>query len=118
MASLNDYILKTNLNNTDENQKEGNSSFDTQDMIFFRSRDEVENLKDNERIVYPSDYAIMNGACMYDKKGIINRKSTWSFLRSAFSDVSVDRVLYDGSFDYCTAHEKSAGFSPALNLDL
>ena len=62
MPKLKDFIVRTKIGNTDENQKMGNPAFDTQDYMFFESRDEVKNLSNDERVVYPPDYAVMNGA--------------------------------------------------------
>ena len=46
MAELKDFIVRTRLGNTDENQRIGNSAFDTQDFVFFETKDEVENITD------------------------------------------------------------------------
>ena len=60
MAELKDFIVRTRLDNTDENQKTGNSAFDTQDYVFFETSDEMRSIY----LVYASDYAVMNGAAL------------------------------------------------------
>ena len=120
MAELKDFIVRTRLDNTDENQNTGNSAFDTQDYVFFETYDEVEDLSDNERIAYPSDYAVMNGALLRGeyagpKK---DRQPTWHWLRSAPSENYVYKVGYDGSLDIYGAYFESAGLCPALHLNL
>ena len=119
MAELKDLIVRTRLGNTDENQNTGNSAFDTQDYVFFETHEEVEDLSGNERIVYPSDYAVMNGAMLgVQTIGPKDRKAAWHWLRSAYSETTVDGVNYDGLLVTTYAHEKSAVLCPALHLNL
>ena len=118
MVNLKDYIVKTLLENTDENQCIGNPAFDTQDYVFLESYDEI--LSDDQRIVYPSDYAVMNGATLeWEKRGPKDRQPTWYWLRSAYSDEDlVYRVFYEGSVINNVPHFKSAGLCPVLHLNL
>ena len=119
MAKLKDFIVRTRLGNTDENQRIGNSAFDTQDFVFFETNDEVENITDEERYIYASDYAVMNGAWLgIQRRGPKDRQSTWHWLRSAYSKSFVDNVKFDGSLDFSGASKKSAGLCPALHLNL
>lgn len=119
MAELKDFIVRTRLGNTDENQRIGNSAFDTQDFVFFETKDEVENITDEERYIYASDYAVMNGALLSrQRRGPKDRQSTWHWLCSANSKDSVDSVRIAGSLDSHYADEKSAGLCPALHLNL
>lgn len=119
MAELKDFIVRTRLGNTDENQRIGNSAFDTQDFVFFETKDEVENITDEERYIYASDYAVMNGALLSrQRRGPKDRQSTWHWLRSAHSKYYVSDVIYDGSLTSNTADLKSAGLCPALHLNL
>ena len=120
MVNLKDYIVKTLLENTDENQCTGNPAFDTQDYVFLESYDEIKDLSDDQRIVYPSDYAVMNGATLeWEKRGPKDRQPTWYWLRSAYSDEDlVYRVFYEGSVINNVPHFKSAGLCPVLHLNL
>ncbi|HIT61822.1 MAG TPA: AAA family ATPase [Candidatus Caccovivens faecavium] len=119
MAELKDFIVRTRLDNTDENQKTGNSAFDIQDFVFFETKDEVENIKDEERYIYASDYAVMNGAFLGgQRRSPKDRQSTWYWLRSAYSKNHVYYVRSDGSLDTKDADRESAGLCPALHLNL
>mgnify|MGYP006070170965 CR=1 FL=1 len=119
MAELKDFIVRTRLDNTDENQKTGNSAFDTQDFVFFETYDEVKGIDSDKCYVYASDYAVMNGAFLGgERKGPKDRQSTWYWLRSANSRSHVYYVRSDGSLDYKHADRKSAGLCPALHLNL
>lgn len=119
MAELKDFIVRTRLGNTDENQRIGNSAFDTQDFVFFETKDEVENITDEERYIYASDYAVMNGALLSrQRRGSKDRQSTWHWLRSADSKLSVNGVTTVGSLNNYAASLKSAGLCPALHLNL
>lgn len=119
MAELKDFIVRTRLDNTDENQKTGNSAFDTQDYVFFETYDEMKGIDSDKRYVYASDYAVMNGALLGgQRKGPKDRQSTWHWLRSAYSMTNVDKVDYDGSLYGTIANSKSAGLCPALHLNL
>ena len=103
MAELKDFIIRAHLGNTDKNQNTGNSAFDTQDYVFFETYDEVKDMSDDDRYVYASDYAVMNGALLSRiRKGPKNRQATWHWLRSADTKHSVYRVASDGSL--YTAH--------------
>lgn len=119
MAELKDFIVRTRLDNTDENQKTGNSAFDTQDFVFFETYDEVKGIDSDKCYVYASDYAVINGAFLGgERKGPKDRQSTWYWLRSANSRSHVYYVRSDGSLDYKHADRKSAGLCPALHLNL
>ena len=119
MAGLKDFIVRTRLGNTDENQRTGNSAFDTADYVFFETYDEVKGIDSDELYVYASDYAVMNGALLGGLKiGPKNRQSTWHWLRSAYIKYFVYEVTSDGSLVPYDADNKSAGLCPALHLNL
>lgn len=120
MTKLKDFIVRTYLENTDENQKLGNADFDTQDYIFFETFDEVSNLTDFERVTYATDYAIMNGAYVSDTYGgpKKDRHISWFWLRQAESKDSVHSVIWDGSYFNFGPDTKSAVICPSLHLNL
>ena len=118
-VDLTRFIIPVELDNTDENQNTGNSAFDTQDYVFFETYDEVKNIDKDERYVYASDYAVMNGALLGgQRKGPKDRQSTWHWLRSAYSENIMYRVRSDGQLGYDYAYVESAGLCPALHLNL
>ena len=119
MAELKDFIVRTRLGNTDEKQRTGNSAFDTQDFVFFETKDEVENITNEERYIYASDYAVMNGVLLGGlRRGPKDRQPTLHWLRSAYSKIDVDYVGLDGSLNSNSAHREFAGLCPALHLNL
>ncbi len=119
MAELKDFIVRTRLGNTDENQRVGDSEFDTQDFVFFETRDEVRNIPDEERYIYASDYAVMNGALhSLRMRGPKGRHSTWHWLRSAYSQYDVNYVSVEGLLNFNSPYKKGAGLCPALHLNL
>lgn len=100
MAKYSDFILTSKISNTDQNQKDGNSAFDTDDKIYFESYKEIKKLSNDERKITPSDYAVMNKALMTSGEDeTLGRKTCWSFLRSASSSKSVNGVFCDGELD-------------------
>ncbi len=119
MTHLRDFIVRTRLDNTDEDQKTGNSAFDTQDYVFFETYHEVKGIDSDKRYVYASDYAVMNGAFFVEqRKGPKYRKSAWHWLRSAYSKFEVDCVTNGGSLTLFNAKSQSIGLCPALHLNL
>ncbi len=119
MAKLEDFIVRKTLGNTDENQKNGNSAFNTHDYVFIESYNEVINRHKEENYIYASDYSVMNGACLSREiRGPKNRRSTWQWLRSANSKNCVKRVFDDGSLGINDVGYTSAGLCPVLHLNL
>lgn len=119
MAELKDFIVRKRLGNTDENQNEFNPAFDTQDYVFIEAFWEYRRMKVEDRFVYASDYAVMNGAILSEiEAGAKVRKTTWNWLRTAKSDDYVYEVDEEGSFDSIRPNYKSTGVSPALHLNL
>ena len=116
---LRKYIVPTKLDNTDENQKSGNKSFQTEDLIYLDSYDEVEDISVGLRITYPTDYAIMNNALMSSSnQGPKGRKSCWTWLRSAFSSNGVYKINTDGDLVNNNVNFTYGGLCPALHLNL
>lgn len=83
---LRSQIIPTRLSNTDENQRNGNSEFDTTDLIYLDSYDDQfsGNRTDEERRKSATDFAKMNYAYVYDGYETRTGKQTTSvWLRSA-----------------------------------
>ena len=119
MAELKDFIVRTRLGNTDENQNTGNSAFDTRDYVFFETYDEVKDIDSDERYFYASDYAVMNGASLGgQREGPKDRQSTWHWLRSACSKNLVSYVNDVGYLRDGYPYTKSVVLYPALHLNL
>ena len=91
------FIEPTKLDNIDDNQRHGDGEFVTKDLVFLRSMLDVKEMLEEERIIYPTDYAIMNGAMMSSGRcGKEKRKSCWTWLRSAYSTHYVEEFGIDG----------------------
>lgn len=114
-----DLIEPTELDNTNENQETGDRAFKTKDLVYLESWDEVKNGSNNDRVVYPTDYAVMCGACMTsDNTGPKFRKSTRYLLRSACSECYVKTVECDGIWNGKYPYRTSEGVRPVLHLNL
>lgn len=126
---LKSFIVLTKLENVDQNQERGNSDFQTNDSVYLDSCFEVENLSKDERIVYPTDYAVMNKGWMScENHGLLKKKSCQVWLRSADYNVGDDCyrdidayvcfIDFDGSFDNKKVEWAMLAICPALRLDL
>ena len=116
---LKSFIVPTKLENTDEEQKYGDSSFDTKDLIYLESWLDVENIPKDERIVYPTDYAVMNGCCTSGKYGLLNKESCATWLRSDISTGLVNVVNFNGENNGMLVNWlELTTICPTLRLDL
>ena len=88
-------------------------------MIYLDSYDEVEDVSKNDRITYPTDYAIMNYALMSrSNQGPKDRKSCWTWLRSAYSSNKVYMLKLDDGLKYYAVDNTDGGLCPTLHLNL
>ena len=130
MVQLKDFIVKSKLGNTDENQKMGNSSFDTQDYVFLETLDDVKNLEFKQRYTDVTDYVAMNDIAL-DKKaqGTGKRRYAPRWTRTAESgaDVFISGNLYEEreNSPSCEPHKwmvlnlrNDFGICPALHLNI
>ena len=116
---LKKFILPTKLDNTDKNQESGNKRFQTEDLIYLDSYDILVDISVDVEITYPTDYAIMNNALISrSNQGPKDRKSCWTWLRSASSSYKVHRLLFDGALNDSTVNNTYGGLCPVLHLNL
>ena len=120
-TDLKSFIVPTKLENTDEEQKYGDSSFDTKDLIYLESLLDVKNIQEEERVVYPTDYAVMNG-CERSRSnsGFLGKRTCKIWLRTATADDKLyvhfmDSIGYDKSE---IVWIRQMAVCPALRLDL
>lgn len=123
MKNIKDFIVRTRLGNTDENQRIGDSSFDTQDYVFLETYDEVKGLSNDDRIAYASDYALMIEALMqtdYVKSETKwrDRLPTLHQLRTAKSNNEVFIIDWHGRLNYLRVLYCCAGLCPAMHLNI
>ncbi len=130
MVLLKDFIVKSNLENTDENQKMGNSAFDTQDYVFLETLDDVKNLSFKQRYTDVTDYVAMNDIAL-DKKaqGTGKRRYAPRWTRTAESgaEVFISGHLFEEreNSPSCEPHKwmvlnlrNDFGICPALHLNI
>ncbi len=65
--NLTEFIVPTKLDNTDEHQESGNKRFQTEDLIYLESHDDVK-YRSSELVTYSTDYAVMNDAFLSNQK--------------------------------------------------
>jgi len=108
---LTQYIVKTNLENTDYKLKYKNKKFMTLDSVYLPSKKEAEKLPKEVLVAEPTDYAIATGLKRIGFK--------WpAILRSSSSDLSrCDISLNDLTDEVISKSFKYAGLRPAMNLD-
>lgn len=130
---LTKYIIPTVIDNTDENQKNGNKSFQTEDLIFLESvYEEWEHCPGDKKFYYPTDYAILNNLLMHDHHLLCqshpNTRTCNVRLRSPWDKTKTHIVASDGGVNYYRNYEKIwwtgnikesyFGLCPALHLDI
>lgn len=117
--NLASFIVPTKLRNTDEFFNVGDPNFTTNDYVFLESKEELENTTtDNERIVYPSDYAVMNNAIVSDKRRRHNnRLTTIYYLRTAEDDTNNITIAFKGDINSDSRRYKWISICPTINLD-
>ena len=116
---LKSFIVPTKLDNTNDNQEHGDSSFDTKDLIYLESWLDVKNIQEKERVVYPTDYAVMNGSSMSTQNyGPMKKRSCEIWLRSAGDPSYVYCTNFGGNDECWDVDMDFLTICPALRLDL
>ena len=114
-----DFIVPTTLSNTNENQAPGGVEFNTEDLVYLDHMVDVALIDKSDRINYPTDYAVMNGAIIASKRaGSKNMRGCCTFLRSACFEGIVDGVGLYGELDRNSIGNDTATLRPALRLNL
>ena len=118
-TDLKSFIVPTKLDNTNDNQKHGNSDFQTSDLVYLESYPDIKNIPKKERIVYPTDYAVMNGChASYINFGLLNKESCVPWLRSDIYTDLVNVVDFNGEINDVLVNRLELTICPALRLDL
>ena len=128
MADLKDFIVRTSLDNTDTNGESGNPTFNTQDYVFLPAYSDM--YPDRAfgwewRYLYPSDYAVMNGAnvdsILEGLAGFKNRRAVSYDLRTGAYNGGICVVADTGSLDryFGVRHDTCCyGLNPAMHLNI
>lgn len=120
-VNLTRFIIPVKLDNLDECQRPGDKSFQTEDLVYIESSDELSKFleKGENAIQYPTDYAIMNGALISSVDcGDKNKKSCLIWLRDAASDYDAYMLDTDGHFCEEAVFSEEITLCPALHLNL
>ncbi|MCM1404387.1 MAG: hypothetical protein NC133_02710 [Prevotella sp.] len=108
-----DLVERVRIANTDENQKTGNASFDTDDYVYLDACDEVKNLPANQRSATLTDWAYL-----HDGYRPWDRKATNLWLRSAHSNDCACVIDHDGDLSLRDAFRIGICLCPVLHLKL
>lgn len=118
---LNEFIVPKILENTDTNGSV-NSLFRTEDFIYLDSLDDIADIAEEERICYPTDYAIMNFVMLSDENvGTKNRKSCQGLCRGGLPycrKVHLRAIGFRGENSFYELPYVTYSFRPALQLNL
>lgn len=125
MAKINlkSFIIPTILSNTDADQENvGDHSFDTRDLVFLDSDDEIRAYNEGSAELSSSvtDWALVNGAFHRWRKYTLTGKEgvTTHWLRSAYSTYSADAINSDGDLNCEYVKSRNSTLCPALRLNL
>ena len=119
---LKNFIIPTTLSNTDADQNMGDSRFDTRDLVFLDSADEIRAYNEDreQRRSSVTDWALVNGAfhkwqryTLTGKEGVANH-----WLRSANSKYRTNVVGNDGDLYNKYVKDNRITLCPALRLNL
>ena len=118
---LKKFIVPKKLDNSKNGCEDAwGPKINTTDLVYIDQFLDIANLIDDERICYPTDYAVMNGA-MIDiyKNETENRKACFTWLRSSCEEDGIEYVcpngFFDGENDECSTRYT---LRPALQLNL
>lgn len=115
---LKKFIVPKKLDNTSNGCDDvWGSRINTTDLVYIDNSEDVGSSME-ERICYPTDYAIMNGAVLDDEKNEKeNRKACYTWLRSSFPE-GIEYVDTDGYIDETGVFRRCFSLRPALQLNL
>lgn len=119
---LKSFIIPTTLSNTDAEQNMGDSSFDTRDLVFLDSSDEIRSYNEDreERRSLVTDWALVNGAFHKWQRYTLTGKEGVAihWLRSANSLYETNVIVYDGDLNLRSVKNNTLTLCPALRLNL
>ena len=116
---LRKLFVPVKLHNTTNDGKKGDSSFDTTDIAYLHSVEEIKNIPTEKRIKSLSDFALSNNAIQNNKYLTADGMPAGDFsLRSIDSYGFVKSIFYDGVLDSNDLGSKRLGLSVALNIDV
>ena len=114
-------IVPTTIENTDYSQEMGNKKFNTTDLIYLASYNDLFDGQktDQERRTSATDYAKMNNAYTYNSyRTLTGQQTTAVVLRSASSRCYVNYVNGDGDWNHRFSNNRNLGLCPSLHYHL
>ena len=120
-VDLRSRIVPTTIENTDDSQEMGNKKFNTTDLIYLASSNDLFDGQktDQERRTSATDYAKMNNAYTYNGyRTLTGQQTTAVFLRSACNRWAVNSVHGDGDWNYRLSNNRYLGLCPSLHYHL
>lgn len=114
---LKDLIVKTRLYNNNQYSAKINNSkqFQTEDYIYLYSTDDIKRLSINERICYPTDYALANSCWQLAKNvGFKDRKCCETMLRTTNCE---ELTIYDEELNTDFCDETEISIRPMMQID-
>lgn len=120
-VDLRSRIVPTTIENTDDSQEMGNKKFNTTDLIYLASYNDLFDGQktDQERKTSATDYAKMNNAYTYNSyRTLTGQQTTDVCLRSAYSRLGVYYVDGDGDWNVRFCNYRALGLCPSLHYHL
>ena len=114
---LRTLFARVKLKNTDESGNIGDSSFDTTDIAYLRSAEEVKNIPQEKRRKSLSDFALSNFAWQIESYTAENGNFAGAaWLRCANNSECVGYINPIGRLELYTPENKDFGLSVALDI--
>lgn len=120
-VDLRSRIVPTTIENTDDSQEMGNKKFNTTDLIYLASYNDLFDGQktDQERKTSATDYAKMNNAYTYNSyRTLTGQQTTDVCLRSASNRWNVYYVYGDGDWINRFCSSRDLGLCPSLHYHL
>lgn len=120
-VDLRSRIVPTTIENTDDSQEMGNKKFNTTDLIYLASYNDLFDGQktDQERKTSATDYAKMNNAYTYNSyRTLTGQQTTDVCLRSAYNRWDVYYVYGDGDWNSSLCNSRDLGLCPSLHYHL
>ncbi len=114
--NLSKFILRAELQNTNEINRDGDSSYNTKDLVYITSYNEIENLEPYDRVCSATDYAVMNGGQLSE---VDKELYCWCYLRSADTfGQEVSSTNFGGDVDPIDVNLPNGSIRPSVRLDI
>lgn len=120
-TDLRKKIIPSKIANIDENQSMDNREFDTEDLFYINSYDEIYDVERTEEgtRVSATDYAKMNNADINSEYRTLTGKNTTPvWLRTEYVSPCIDIISTNGKWDTAIAYEMGISICPSLKYNM